>query len=55
MIALVRNATGTDPSLPFSISPWPAVPVFAIEVGALFVMVWMLGAALGVGSGPAPL
>jgi hypothetical protein len=49
VLAFVRNATGTDTSLPFAISPWPVVPVFAIEVGALFVMVWLLGAALGVG------
>jgi hypothetical protein len=49
VVAFVRNATGTDPNLPFAISPWPVVPVFAIEVGALFVMVWLLGAALGVG------
>jgi hypothetical protein len=48
VIALIRNATGTDPSLRFAISPWPAIPVFGIEVGALFVMVWLLGAALGV-------
>jgi hypothetical protein len=48
VLAFVRNATGTDPNLPFAISPWPAVPVFAIEVGGLFVMVWLLGAALGV-------
>ena len=49
LVAFVRNATGTNPNLPFAISPWPAVPVFGIEVGALFVMVWLLGAALGVG------
>ncbi len=49
VLAFVRNATGTDPNLPFAISPWPAVPVFAIEVGGLFVMVCLIGAALGVG------
>jgi len=49
LIALMRNATGTDPNLPFSISPWPAVPVFGIEVGAFFVMIWLMGAALGTG------
>jgi len=46
-LALVRNATGTDPSLPFAISPWPAIPVFGIEVGALFAAVLFGGAALG--------
>ncbi len=49
VVAFIRNATGTDPSLRFALSPWPAVPVFGIEVGALFVMVGLLGAAIGVG------
>jgi hypothetical protein len=48
VVAFIRNATGTDLNLRFAISPWPAVPVFGIEVGALFVMVWLLGAAIGV-------
>jgi hypothetical protein len=48
VIAFIRNATGTDLSLRFAISPWPAVPVFGIEVGALFVMIWLMGAAIGV-------
>ncbi len=48
VVAFIRNATGTDSNLRFAISPWPAVPVFGIEVGALFVMVWLLGAAIGV-------
>ncbi len=48
VVAFIRNATGTDLSLRFAISPWPAVSVFGIEVGALFVMVWLLGAAIGV-------
>ena len=43
----MRNATGTDPALDFSISPWPAVPVFGIEVGALFVAAALVGIALG--------
>jgi hypothetical protein len=49
VIAFIRNATGTDPSLRFAISPWPAVPVFGIEVGSLFVMLWLAGVAFGVG------
>ncbi len=48
VMAFVRNATGTDPGLRFAISPWPAVPVFGLEVGAMFAAVWMLGAAIGV-------
>ncbi len=46
-LAFVRDATGTDPALHFSISPWPAVPVFGIEVGALFVAAALVGIALG--------
>jgi hypothetical protein len=47
VFAFVRNATGTDESLRFAISPWPAVPVFGIEVGALFVTAWLGGTGLG--------
>ncbi len=46
-IAFIRNATGTDPGLRFNISPWPAVPVFGLEVAALFIAAWLLGVALG--------
>ena len=42
-IAFLRNATGTDSSLRFNLSPWPAVPVFGLEVAALFVAAWLLG------------
>ncbi|MEN8185197.1 MAG: hypothetical protein ABFS46_21960, partial [Myxococcota bacterium] len=31
-LALMRNATGTDQSLSFAISPWPVVPVFGLEL-----------------------
>ena len=47
VFALVRNATGTDESLRFSISPWPAVPVFGIEVAALFITAWLVGVGAG--------
>jgi hypothetical protein len=46
-IAFVRNATGTDPSLRFNLSPWPAVPVFGIEAAAFFIACWLLGIAIG--------
>ncbi|MEE2677223.1 MAG: hypothetical protein VX546_01470 [Myxococcota bacterium] len=46
-IALLRNATGTDENLYFSLSPWPAIPIFGIEVGGLFAMLWLTGVALG--------
>lgn len=47
VIAFLRNATGTDPDMPFAISPWPAVPVFGMEVGALLVAVLWIGTAIG--------
>jgi hypothetical protein len=47
VFAFVRNATGTDESLQFAISPWPAVPVFGIEVAALFIAAWLGGTGLG--------
>lgn len=47
MIGFLRNATGTDDSLPFAISPWPAVPVFGMEVGCLFAAIWWIGTAVG--------
>lgn len=46
-IAFLRNATGTDPSLRFNLSPWPAVPVFGLEGAALFIAAWLLGIAAG--------
>ncbi len=46
-IAFLRNATGTDPDLRFNLSPWPAVPVFGLEVVALFIGTWLLGMAIG--------
>jgi hypothetical protein len=47
VFALVRNATGTDESLRFAISPWPAVPVFGIEVAAVFVAALFAGTGAG--------
>jgi len=46
VIAFIRNATGTNPELRFAISPWPAVPVFGIEVGALFILAMFSGVAI---------
>jgi hypothetical protein len=48
VFGFVCNATGSDPSLPFAISPWPAVPVFGLEVGSLFCTVAFLGAGIAV-------
>ncbi|HTF34761.1 MAG TPA: hypothetical protein VK714_13815 [Myxococcota bacterium] len=32
-----RNVTGTDPRLPFAISPWPVVSFFGIEIGGALI------------------
>jgi hypothetical protein len=45
-VAFIRNATGTDPSLRFSLSPWPAVPVFGIESAGLFLAASFLGVSV---------
>jgi hypothetical protein len=46
-VALERNITGTDPALPFAISPWPVVQVFGLEV----ISSWLAALQLGVGIG----
>jgi hypothetical protein len=47
VIAIERGVTGTNPKLPFAISPWPVVPVFGLEVvGTIFASL-LAGAALG--------
>lgn len=46
VLALIRNATGTNQSLRFAISPWPAVPVFGIEFGALLLVAGFSGVAI---------
>jgi hypothetical protein len=48
VLAFMRNATGTDQSLRFAISPWPVVSVFGIETATLFIAACMLGIAIGV-------
>ena len=49
-LAFLCNATGTDPTLRFAISPWPAVPLFGLDVGAAFAAIAFAGAALGTGA-----
>jgi hypothetical protein len=46
VVAFTRNATGTNEALKYAISPWPAVPVFGIEVAALFIVAVLTGIAL---------
>ncbi len=48
ILAFIRNATGTDQSLQFAISPWPAIPMFAIGLGSVFTLVLLVGTAIGV-------
>jgi hypothetical protein len=54
VLALMRNATGTDPSLQFAISPWPVVPVFGLEIAApviCFALACVAVARAGLGAG----
>ncbi len=48
-VSLIRNATGTDESLFFIISPWPAIPVLGLEIGAYTLAGLWLGLGLGLG------
>jgi hypothetical protein len=49
IIALMRNATGTDETLPANFSPWPGITVFGLEMGAYTVVGVLLGLAIGLG------
>jgi hypothetical protein len=48
IIALIRNATGTDEKLFFNFSPWPAIPVLGLEIGAYTIVGMLFGMAVGV-------
>lgn len=47
VVAIERGVTGTNPRLPFAISPWPAVPVFGLDVAGTVIASLLAGAALG--------
>ena len=47
LVWLERDVTGTDPALRFSISPWPAVQIFGLEVVASTIAALLLGVAAG--------
>ena len=47
VIAIERNVTGTNPRLPFAISPWPAVQVFALETIGSTMAALLAGIGLG--------
>ncbi len=62
LLELQRSVTGTDPTLPLAVSPWPVLPVFGVGVAVPLFAALFAGLALGLaglalltrGSGPAP-
>ena len=46
-VLLLRDVTGTNPSLPFAISPWPVVPFFGVERAVPIVAALLGCVALG--------
>lgn len=47
VVALMRNATGTDEALPANFSPWPGITVIGLETGAYTVVGALFGLAIG--------
>ncbi len=47
VVAYERNVTGTDPQLPFALSPWPVVQVFGFDAPASFLAVLWLAVGAG--------
>lgn len=47
VVALLRNATGTDENLFFNFSPWPAIPIFGLEIGAYTLVGILFGVSAG--------
>ncbi|MGH0035206.1 MAG: hypothetical protein ACQGVK_09280 [Myxococcota bacterium] len=50
VVVLLRHTTGTDERLSFNFSPWPAVTLFGLEIGAYAVVGVLFGLAIGVAS-----
>jgi hypothetical protein len=50
IVAVIRNATGTDETLVLNFAPWPGISVFGLEVGAYTIVGCYLGVALGLAS-----
>jgi hypothetical protein len=46
VLVVERNVTGTNPYLPFAISPWPAVQVFGLEAIGTTIAALLAGTAL---------
>jgi hypothetical protein len=38
LVAMLRNVTGTDPTLRFAISPWPVIPLFGLKIGSVAIL-----------------
>lgn len=47
LVAFERNVTGTNPLLPFAISPWPLVQIFGLEMVCSGLAATWLGAGAG--------
>jgi hypothetical protein len=47
LLVYERNVTGTNPELPFAISPWPVVQILGLELVASAIAALELGVALG--------
>lgn len=52
VMVAIRDVTGTDPELPFAISPWPVVPMFGLEgaaaaIAGLFALLGLAAATVG--------
>ena len=45
--SMIRNATGSDGNLSFNFSPWPAISVVGLEIGAYVLCGLLFGMALG--------
>jgi hypothetical protein len=50
VVAVIRNATGTDENLTANFSPWPGIAIFGFEMGAYTIVGALLGLALGLGA-----
>jgi len=50
VVALLRHVTGTDEALAFNFSPWPAIPIFGLEMAAYTGVGLLFGLALSAGS-----
>ncbi len=50
IVALIRNATGTDEALVMNFAPWPGISVFGLEIAAYTIVGGLFGLAVGLGA-----